>query len=692
MAGDAFNPGEFDAFKTGRHPGSGGAGFDPTEFEAFKASLPPLDPASASIGDLLTRSGQAREQGRQAGATAGVATTFGNGVQAGALANFNDEVAGLSRASGLPDWTPPIVAAPIGSGRMLLDAAGLTSGDATRAYEDQRDYVRGFQEAAHAAHPIADIAGEIGGGLALPLGNIRAGAGLTGAIKQGMATGAAYGAAAGAGAGEDATDRLTRAAIDGAVGAGIGGTLPVMGAVARPIVAPIASNITARINPAGYAERQVARAAERSGQAPEQVADRLGQAAAEGQGEYRLLDALDYPGARLGAVVTKNPGEGRTQLREFLNQRQEGQAYRVGNALGEGLNAPETAQAATARMTRARSAQDDQAFAVARRDAGPVDVAPVVSVIDDTLRPTGHLTDPNNIAYDSVEGVLARARRLLTDGEQSVSDFTVAQRARNDIADAVEVARRAGRGNQARLLRDVRNALDNQLQAASPSYRAAMADSAAAAREIEAVETGAASAGRGRTEDKIAAFNGLSEGERAAFRTGYADPLIAKVQGGAEGVNKARPFTSQAMQTELPAFAAPGRGDPMMRRLQRENEMFGNRAEALGNSKTAENLADNADTGIDPGLFAKVLGGNLVGATRELVGRGIAALNGNTEAVRREMARLLMEGDRNRVLTMLLRLGQEDARKARIGNDVRRGVVRVTIPALTGPREQAPTR
>jgi hypothetical protein len=544
--------------------------------------------------------------------------------------------------------------------------------------------------------PVGSVVGQImGGGLtggalaragatAIPAATARLGT-VPGAIVGGVADGAALGAVSGFADGNSLDERAGRAKWDAALGGAVGGGLPAAVAAAAPLAAPIASNIAARLNPAGYAERQVARAAARSGQTPDQIGDRVAQAAAEGQGEYRLLDGLDYPGARLGAVVAKNPGEGRTELREFLSQRQEGQGYRIGNALAEGLDAPETAQAATARMTSARRETDNAAFGAVRGDADHVNVTPAVERINAVLRPgeMGHLNEGTGIAWDSVEAALARARSLLTDGRSQTVNFEAVQRARGDIADAVQEAERRGRGNMARLLRGVRGDLDAALQDASPGFRDAMARSSAAAREIEAVDLGTQAASRGRSEDKIAAFQAMTPGEQAGFRTGYADPLIAGAQGAAEGVNKARPFTSLARQTELPAFAAEGRGDTLMRQLGRENEMFANRAQATGGSSTAENLADNADTAIDPGILVKLFGGNFTGATRDLLMRGAAALNGNTEAVRNEMARLLMEGDRNRIVTMLVRLGQQDARRGQLGALANRTLLGGGLPTIT---------
>lgn len=560
-----------------------------------------------------------------------------------------------------------------------------------KAKEDMR------LEDARSAGGVPGVLGEVAGGMvtggalakagltAIPAMTARLG-GVAGTAAGGAIDGTVLGAASGFADGEEG-HRLEEAKRGALYGGAAGAGFPLALAAAKPVAAPVVSNVMARVNPEGYAERQVARAATRSGQTPEEIADRVGQAAVEGQGEYRLLDGLDYPGARLGAVVAKNPGEGRTELREFLNQRQEGQSYRIGNALSEGLDAPVTAQRATADMTAARNAAADSAYGQARADADFVDTSGALARIRETLSPRARGIvqvgeEVGHIAPDSVEAILGRARSLLASADTRKVGFEAVQRVKGDLDDAVGKAVRAGENNKARLLGRVTRELDDALEAASPSYAGARNAYRQGSREIEAVETGRAAAGRGRTEDKIDTFAALSPGEQAAFRTGYADPLIARVQGAAEGANKARPFTSQAMQTELPAFAAEGRGDTMMSQLGRENEMFANRAEALGNSKTAENLADNADTGIDPGVFAKLITGNFVGATKDALMRGAAALNGNTEAVRAQMAKLLMEGDRDRILTMLLRLGQQSGRRSEIGAGLHRGLLSGGVPAL----------
>lgn len=560
--------------------------------------------------------------------------------------------------------------------------------------EDARAQAGGLGTAAEIAGGVGTGANLYRAGLTFgPAIASRLGSGLIGTAAGAAADGVAYGALAGA-AEANGLDRLTGAAKGAAVGGALGATIPTATAALGMLVAPAISNISARVNPSRYADRQLLQAATESGQTPAQVADRVGAAIADGQTEYRLLDALDNAGRRKAAVVAKNPGEGRQQLVEFLDQRQAGQGGRVAQAVEEGLGAAETAQAATARMTAARRAQDNEAFGAVRSDAGHANVRPALDRINSVLQPgeMGRLNEGTGIAYDSVEAALARARALLTDGRSQTVGFEQVQRARGDIADAVEVARRAGAGNKARLLRGVRDDLDTALQEASPGFREAMQNSAARAREIEAIDAGGLAARRGRSEDKIAAFGGLTPEEQTGFRIGYADPLITRAQAAPMNSDAARPLTSLAARTELPAFAVPGQGDQMMRRLGRESEMFRNRAVATGGSATAENLADSAAAGIDTAIIGRLLSGDFLGAGRNALQRGAASVSGNTEAVRARLAERLLNGSPDEIRTLLENLVAQSARRSDAGARALRGVLGGVTPALSfGQSPNQPT-
>lgn len=458
--------------------------------------------------------------------------------------------------------------------------------------------------------------------------------GRTGAMA---ADAGALGGIAGFNEGNTFAERAGNAGQGALVGGLVGGALPVAGALAKGAVSPFVSNIMAQINPRGYAEKQVARAIMESGRPTSAIADDVVNAANEGQGVFTVADALGNSGQRMLSTPARAPGEGRSAVVNFLEGRQGTQGRRVSNALAEGFDAPETAAQTEARLTASRNAAADAEYGAVRNDAGRVDVVPAINAIDRTIG-----TGPGqtlNAANDSIEGVLRTFRERLA--RVNPDDFEAVQRIRSEMADTAQNARQNGYGNRARLITQALRELDPAMEAASPGYRAANARFAQSSRNIEAVQTGRQAATRGRTEDTLPTYGALTPEGQAAFRSGYVDPLIANTQGAAHGVNKARPLLNDAFAAEAQAMA-PGNA-LMQRRLGREQTMFETRNQALGNSKTAENLADNDAMGALPSLVGQVLSGNISGAARSIIAAGSNAITGNTPAVRAAVAEILLQ-------------------------------------------------
>lgn len=605
-----------------------------------------------------------------------------------------------------------IMAAAMTPVQMWKRGVGPSEGYAyAKAKEDAR------LEDARADGGITGALGEAAGGMltggalakagvtAIPALTARLG-GVAGTAAGGAVDGAMLGAVTGFADGEEG-HRLERAAQDAVVGGAVGGALPLALAAAKPVVAPIASNVMARVNPEGYAERQIARAAARSGQTPEQIAERVGQAAADGQGEFRLLDGLGYDGARAAAVVAKNPGEGRTQIREFLNDRQTGQARRIGEAVTEAFDAPQTARG-----------QISDLYAWARDASEPFYARAMAETPVWSERLNDFLKDP--ITKQSIRrGLEIQRLESLAKGEKfdpfdiierfdaagepvlvKVPNMRTVNVVKKGFDHILEEYRDTTTGKlvldeKGRAIDQVRRAFLGEVDGLNPEFAKARAMYAGPMEIKDAIGLGRqAGAGRARAADNIAQFEGMNDVAKQGFRAGYVDPILGRVEKAAEGVNKTRQFSSDAAKAELEAFARPGEAERLTNRLGRENEMFANRAEALGNSKTAENLADNADTGIDPGVFEKLITGRFVGATKDLLMRGAASLNGNTEAVRAQMAKLLMEGDQGKILTLLLRLGQQSGRQSEVGAGAFRGLLSGGLPALNSTiaeRQRRPT-
>jgi hypothetical protein len=221
-----------------------------------------------------------------------------------------------------------------------------------------------------------------------------------------------------------------------------------------------------------------------------------------------------------------------------------------------------------------------------------------------------------------------------------LSDFTATQRMRGDLSDTIQRAVRAGEGNKARLLGGVLRQVDAAMENASAGHLAANRNFAQASRDIEAVQTGRDSYNRGRTENTIPAFQSLRPEAQAAFRSGYVDPAIAQTQGASIGRNKAIPFTTDAFRDEA-AVMAPG-NDLMMRRIGRENTMAETRNQALGGSRTADNLADHEAMGINPSTVMHVATGHWTAAIGSMLHAGVRGLTGSTPAVRKAVADILL--------------------------------------------------
>lgn len=504
-------------------------------------------------------------------------------------------------------------------------------------------------------NPYRAMAGEVAGGAATAVG-ATAGLGLTAArlmptaaggaqgfgatLGAGLVDGAVAGGLSGAGEGSG-YDRIRNALIGSAAGAGFGLGTPIAMSVGNAVAAPVLNPLLSRWNPQAYADRAVETALRRSGMTADDVANELRRAQADGQSVYTAADAIGNPAQRMISTAARTPSDGRAALIEALTRRQEGQGRRLTTAMSEGFDAPDTAAARSAGLTGARAKDANINYGLARAMGGTVDVSPAVSAADGFLTPgaTRLMQPGTNIADDSVEAAVRKARSYLTDGRSMVSEFDTAFRAKMELDAMIE---RAAPTVQRQLI-PIRNALDAQLEAASGPYSAARDAFRTASKEIDAVDTGKNAAMRGRTEDTIPAFNAMTDGEKAAFRAGYVDPYIADIQKAAPGVNRARALQSDATAAEFPAFAAPGRAGQLTDRIGREQRMFETYAGATGGSKTADNLADAADMeAFDPSMIGNIISGNFGTAAKNATVRAMTNMTGQTPAVRDRIVQALM--------------------------------------------------
>jgi hypothetical protein len=433
----------------------------------------------------------------------------------------------------------------------------------------------------------------------------------------------------------------------------IGGAV---GGLARPVTSLVGGTASAIGSMFGAgnrtrAQNAVAEALLRSGQSADDVFNDMTRAGQQGQPEYVVADSLGNSGQRMLTGIVRSPGNERQQVIEQLQRRQAGQTDRLVNALSEGFDAPHTAAQTRTAMTDARDAAADANYRAARNSAGVVDPTAAIGHADNFLQPgaTGVMGNQTNIADDSVEALVRRARGYLTDGDSVLTDFNAAFRAKR------ELDRIIAKNPDVRELYPIRNALDDSLAAASDPYAAARDQFRRESQAINAIDQGtAASSSRTRAADNIDQFNVLTPEQQQPFRVGYVDPLIARTEAGSLSptTNKARALITGKTEQEFPAFAAPGRGDVMGERIAREQRMFETANQAIGGSRTADNLADAADVmGFDPtmiGIIGNAATGNVRTAALQALQRGANALQGRNQGTRDMIARMLMQGDPTR--------------------------------------------
>lgn len=524
----------------------------------------------------------------------------------------------------------------------------------------------GMGIARGAAAAIPEAARGVAGVARALLSGSRAGAGAAARVGTAAGSGALYGGVQGFNEGSGLDDRLKGAGVGAGIGAVGGGVIQGAAEAGKRTLGFVGS----QIDPTGYAERQVARAIAESGRSADDVGASVVNGALDGQ-PFTVADALGNPGQRMLSMVTRNPGQGRTQAVEFLDARQAGQGRRMANIVSEGLDAPQTAAQTRQGLTDARGVAADANYGAARGSAGVVDPSAAIAAADNFLQPgvTRMMSPQSQIADDSVEALVGRARSYLTDGRSVLTDFDAALRAKR------ELDRMIARNPDVRELYPIRNSLDDALAATSQPYANARDTFRRQSQGIEAIDTGRGMAQRGRSEDVIQAFQGMTPEQQAAARVGYADPIIERMQGSAQGVNKAREFTSDAMRAELPVVAAPGRAPSMLERIGRENTMFETRSAAMGGSKTADNLADNSAAAVNPEIITNLASGNIPAALRNLVVRSGDNLGGNTARVRERIAEILLRNGRDpAILEMLGRAVTREDSARRIAQALLRGV------------------
>jgi hypothetical protein len=638
----------------------------------------------------------------------GAVDAAARGVAQGFTANFGDEIRGLVEASGANPDEPASVY------KLISGALKYWSGDkdAKKRYDEATTREREINKAGEEQHPVASIAGNIGGALLLPIGAAGQAATLPGRMAAGAGVGTALGGAAGVGEGVGAVDSISRGAVGAAVGGALGGAAPaaIEGVVraARAVATPVANAVRGVRNVDDEAARRVVTALERDAGADPAAATRLrpGEFAASVQsgGPATIMDIGGDTTRALARSAANTSPEGRAALERTINDRFEGQTGRVTGWLRNTFHYPDAAaqQQALEQVGRTVNRANYQR---AMRDGDREIFSPEL----DRLMGSPAVVDAMRKA--SVSG----KDRAITQGlgamrqgvtvENGVVTFT---RGRNgaptypnlafwdatkkEIDDAANAAARAGRDSEAGVLRDLARTLRGELDNQVPSYQQARAGAAHFFGAENALEAGQnfvarnADAGAARR-----ALTQMSPQERQLFQDGFVSRFVETLnQVGDRRSVLNKIAESPAAREKLNVALGRARADELEAGLRVEGVMDLARNAVQGNSTTARQLAELGLAGgtygfsggginpfTDPGA---VVNASLVyGAAR---GRNVV-----NERLSRRVAEMLVSNDpqvilrgvravaRNQNLFNSLRAA--DSRLARVGGEQSGG-----IPAL----------
>lgn len=618
--------------------------------------------SGASAGGSSTNSAAVADFANKGGAML-------SGIHNGMTFGLGDNLQGVKSA---------VMGQTLADGRMGTDFSG-TMGE---RYQRGVEQARALSGAAQEAEPMMYGAGNIAGAAitALAASPFTGGSSFMGMAGRGAVAGAIEGGLHGAG-NADGVDVLSNAMTGGAIGAGAGALAPALvagvGGIARGVANPITGAVESAANIANpnKANRAVGRALQSSGKTRDEIAAMLARAASQGQPEFRMMDAMGVAGQRQASGIARQGGDAATEIAEFLESRQLGQGERIGGFIDDAFGTKGTTAAKTKdSLTAARGRAADAAYGAARGNAAPVDVRGALGVIDTRI---GGMQGAG-IAGDSIDGKLAGYRaRLAGNGAglgdgvtgAELSDFDRVLGLKQSIQDDIGAAVRAGRNNEARELGKLSAELDAALEASSDMYRTANDGFREASRAIDAVDTGAMMASRGRAADNVPAFQGMTPPMQSSARVGYGDNLLNRLEAvTAPTANRAKALQSPKRAAEADAMTI----DPALYRdrLGRENTMWNTQNRALGGSRTADNQADmeamNLLSGDAMGV-ARSAANLQFGDTVARIGAMIGPMvRGESEATRQLIARALMSGNAAALDPVLRQMGKSEATRAKI--------------------------
>lgn len=556
-------------------------------------------------------------------------------------------------------------------------------------YDRAKAGIEAQDAAADQQHPIASAVGDVAGFAgSMGLGAPKAAAAIpaaTSAVKTALKSSAINGVVGSliggidalGNAKGDAGERLSAGAHGAETGGIIGATVPVglqaagkvIGKVAAPLIDPIINRFSMTHDE--HALNKIAQQFGRDDMTPDQVRQALA-----GMGpEAAIVDSAGANTQGLARGIAGMPGEAKQQASEFFDQRQAGQGTRVNDATAKGLGVNQSyydAEEALQNQQKQAHPLYSDAYAenqninspaiskILRTPAGQkaLSSARVLMQNDMTLMgvPDKELAEQAKLVGSYKPGGIASGLKLRT--------LDYVKRALDDQVGALQ---RAGEGNSARILGNLKRNLVGELDRADTTavrdaagnitapgkYSQARAMYAGPAQSQEALE-----AGRGFINNDAELTNramaSMSPGEKEMFRVGAARALRDKIMNTAYGADSVKNifgapdalFGSAAKREKMQTlFPDQQSFNDFEKQMMSEAKMYSTRAGVTQGSRTAPMGEEMHDSGLDPGHIMEIAKGNWHGAAAK-IGMNMLTKLQMPEEVRTLIANKLFTNDR----------------------------------------------
>lgn len=572
----------------------------------------------------------------------GMADAGARGVAQGLSANFSDEIRGLVEASGANPDEPASVY------KLISGALKYWGGDeaAKKTYDETVARERGLTKTAEEQHPVASIAGNIGGAVMLPIGAAAGAATLPARIGRGAGVGAAFGAAAGAGEGQGLSDTLNKAGTGAAVGGVIGGAavpaLSLLEAGGRGIAKaaqPFTDAFRGATNVDAQAARNIALARQRDAKSGSPGMGEAEAAAAKADGNPIINADVGGEAVRaLGRSAANTSAEGRNALNEVISDRFATQQPRISSWLKNEFDFPDST-ATIDRLHEVARRANRPAYAKAYSEGQAIwddglEQLVQAPVVQQAIR-LAFVTGRNKAALDGFGPI---KNPFALNKETGALELTPGAIPNLQFWDHVKRnLDKVGGGEGPAFAKALRDHLDDIV----PSYGEARAGAAKFFGAENALEAGAKFATMGGTDalklgDARKALSKFNDAEQKLFQTGFVSNLIAKVESLRDGQDVVKNiFNSEHARNQIKLALGDAKAAKLEAKLLTERAMDAFRPAVQGNSSTARQLFELGIAGAkNPVTLATAVGG-LSSYGSGGVGPGDALAAGLTFAARK---------------------------------------------------------